>query len=69
MKTFIILSMSIFLILNCESANRKIKLASFSSNKSKSSVTASSTIRISPQEQSSIAIAYFRNETGDPALG
>ena len=69
MKTFIILSISIFLLLNCESgANRKIKLASFSSNKSQSALTTSSIIRISPKEQSSIAIAYFRNETGDPAL-
>ncbi|HES59368.1 MAG TPA: tetratricopeptide repeat protein, partial [Caldithrix sp.] len=68
MKYFIILSMSICLIINCESSNRKIKLASFSSNQTNTSVTASSTIRISPQEQSSIAITYFSNETGDPAL-
>ncbi len=69
MKSFIILSLSIFLILNCESgANRKIKLASFSSNKSGSKLTSSSVIRVLPQDQSSVAIINFRNHTGDPAL-
>jgi tetratricopeptide (TPR) repeat protein/TolB-like protein len=69
MKYFIILFMSIFLILNCESgANRKIKLASFSSNKTGSKLTSSSVIRVLPQDQSSVAIMSFRNHTGDPAL-
>lgn len=69
MKILFIIFISIILLLNCESStNRKIKLASLSSNKTSSTLSSSSVIRILPHEQSSIAITNFQNDTGDPAL-
>lgn len=48
--------------------NRKIKLSN-SENKDTSDVqTVSSTIRVSPEEQNSIAIFYFENGTNDTSL-
>ena len=69
MKVLIIFITSIFILFSCESSsNRKIKLAGISSNKPGTALATSSVIKILPQDQSSIAIINFRNETGDPAL-
>jgi tetratricopeptide (TPR) repeat protein len=69
MKILFFIIAGLILFQNCESgAGKKIRLASMSSKNSGSTSSASSVIRILPQEQSSVAIINFINETGDPAL-
>jgi tetratricopeptide (TPR) repeat protein len=59
----------LFFIFGCEnSAQRKIKLADISTASSEITQTASSVLRVSPEQQRYIAILNFKNETKDPAL-
>jgi tetratricopeptide (TPR) repeat protein len=68
-SAFLVYSLTILFLLGCNSnSNRKIKLST-SENKDSSDVqTVSSTIRVSPEEQNSIAIFYFENGTNDTSL-
>jgi Tfp pilus assembly protein PilF/TolB-like protein len=55
--------------MSCQSdSNRKIKLASRDSASNQLNQTASSVLQVLPQDQRSIAILLFRNETDDPSL-
>jgi len=59
----------LFLTLACQTdANRKIKLSSDTHSQSESTKTSSSVIQITPEQQKSIAILYFENETNDPSI-
>ena len=60
----------LFFIVGCENnAQRKIKLADISSSPSSEiTQTASSVLKVSPEQQRYIAILNFKNETKDPAL-
>jgi len=56
-------------IIGCSGdQDRKIKLASLESNTQNSNSAASSVLKVSLEEQRSIAILYFENETNDASL-
>ncbi len=59
----------ILLLIGCrDSSVRKIKLASESPVSQVSSQNVSSVLRVSPEEQRSITVFYFRNQTRDKSL-
>jgi Tfp pilus assembly protein PilF/TolB-like protein len=56
-------------VMGCENnQGRKIKVASLSSNQPNVSQTASSVLQVSLEQQRTIAILYFENETRDQSL-
>ena len=65
----LLLALMMLFLVNCQSdSNRKIKLASRDSASNQLAQTASSVLQVLPQDQRSIAILLFRNETDDPSL-
>ena len=59
----------LLILLGCSSnESRKIKLADASNNETSNVRTASSVLQIDPEDQRSIAILFFDNQTGDTNL-
>ena len=59
----------LLILLGCSSnESRKIKLADVSNNETSNVRTASSVLQIDPEDQRSIAILFFDNQTGDANL-
>ena len=66
---YILSTLMMISLMSCQSdSNRKIKLASRDSASNQLNQTASSVLQVLPQDQRSIAILLFRNETDDPSL-
>lgn len=60
---------SLIFLVSCESENqRKIKLSTTDSDNNGVSRAVSSVLQVLPQEQRSIAVLLFKNETGDASL-
>lgn len=59
----------LFFIFGCENnAQRKIKLSDIAASSSEITQTASSVLKVSPEQQRYIAILNFENQTKDPTL-
>ncbi len=64
-----VVSLVLLISLGCSSnESRKIKLADASNNETSNVRTASSVLQIDPEDQRSIAILFFDNQTGDENL-